>query len=261
MGVMGIQWLIATLAYVGFLLAGFTWLRNRTNLNQTIPTTNERLAQYQRLLADFPLTPENAPAANAAPPPANAPPAQAPDVSDKEPKTAEMLLDQSKIAYDRMFADRSSMETRAGTLVGLAAAATGASAFITGGRGITFTPLLGAAAIFAILSLSCLLFILRAKYNPQPNPASFVFTNTVWDEAMHFRICLVMAEDYSVGCVVLSRDMKKDSAAIFVATACLVAATAMVLANSAFPVKQPPSVTKCFIKAERNQLVQVECDQ
>lgn len=126
MGVMGIQWLIATLAYFGFLLAGFTWLRNRTNLNQTIPTTNERLAQYQRLLADFPLTPENAQAPNAAPPPANAPPPQAPDVSDKEPKTAEMLLDQSKIAYDRMFADRSSMETRAGTLVGLAAAATGA---------------------------------------------------------------------------------------------------------------------------------------
>ena len=70
-----------------------------------------------------------------------------------------------------------------------------------------------------------------------------------------------MAEDYSVGCVVLSRDMKKDSAAVFVATPCLVAATAMVLANSAFPVKQPPSVTKCFIKSERNQLVQVECDQ
>jgi len=230
-----VAWIVPAIVLIGaiYVIA----VDRVRNPDLTIPTPADRVNQYNKLLAENATTP------------------------GAEPKTALMLLEQSKISYERVAADRSSIETRATTLVGLAAAATGASAFLTGGKGIAFSPTIAAAAVLALVSLGCLLFIMRAKFNPQPNPASLVFPNTVWNEEMQFRICLSLAENYSQGLVRLLTDMRKDRVVLFIATGSLVAATSLVVANAAFPLSQPSGVTKCSVQYHGTKIEKVKCAQ
>jgi hypothetical protein len=230
-----VAWLVPTIVVVGavFLIE----YDRRKNPTPTVPDLDERARQYDQLRADNP------------------------EVPDEEPKAAIMLLEQSKIAYERVAADRSALESRATTLVGLAAAATGASTFLTGGKGLVFTPMIAAAAVLALSSLGCLMFILRMKYNPQPNPASLVLASTVWNQDMEFRICLSLSENYSRGLVVLLADMRKDRILILLATASLVAATALVIANTALSIVKPSNELACSVKYQGSQIVKVECAQ
>jgi hypothetical protein len=170
-----------------------------------------------------------------------------------------MLLEQSKISFDRAVSDRAATDTKAIGLVGLAAGATGASALFGGGKGVAVTPAILSAAILALVALGCLLFILRFKYNPQPNPASFVFAPTAWDQEMQFRMCLSLAQSYSLGLVRLVVEARKDRVALFVSGLCLAAATALVVANYVFPPSQPSAETRCSIEYKDSKAVRVEC--
>jgi hypothetical protein len=216
----------------------------REHPDPTLPDTATRRAQYLELLRDTPTTPFDGP-----------------NPGGEEPKAALLLLSEAKASFERATADRSSIESRAATLVGLAAGVTGASAFVSSGKGVAFTPAFAAAAILAVISVGCLLFILRYKFNPQPNPASLNLANTVWDEAMEFRICLSLAESYGQGLTALIRASRVDRIALFVAGLALVGAISLVIVNFAFPPSQPRADTTCSMRYAGSRIIGLECKE
>ncbi|MFZ1125388.1 MAG: hypothetical protein WAN59_09665 [Candidatus Baltobacteraceae bacterium] len=235
---MNVQLLLALLVPAAVAFGAIALVaRDQTTRYPAVPTRDERVAQFNELNAQTPTAP------------------------GQEPKAALMLLEQSKIAYERVAGDRSALESKATTLVGLAAAATGGSALLTGGKGIVLTPMIDAAAVMGLVSLGCLLFILRFKFNPQPNPASFVLASTVWDEDMQFRMCLSLSEAYSQGLVRLVGDMRRDRISLFVATASLAAATALLIGNYAVAAAPPTAKTTCSMQYEGTKITKVECTQ
>jgi hypothetical protein len=183
--------------------------RSNARLIRQPPTAEIRFRDYERLLSTFPGVP-------------NA------DI-------AIFLLDEAKRHYAALVDAGKAIETKATTLLGLAAGGSSAVlvfGFPKDGRVAVSTPPIFAGLIMALSAFIALLFVLRMKSRREPNVAAFVSVPIAADESNRARIALSLAEDFEAACYDIMWGRRRDRLAMYVAYVCLCAAVVLISANA-----------------------------
>jgi hypothetical protein len=191
--------------------------RSNTRLAREPPTAEVRFRDYERLLSTFPGVP-------------NA-------------DTAIFLLDEAKRHYTALVDAGKAIETKATTLLGLAAGGSSAVlvfGFPKDGKAAVSTPPIFAGLIMALSAFIALLFVLRMKSRREPNVAAFLSAPIALDENNRARIALSLAEDFEAACYDIMWGRRRDRLAMYVAYVCLSAAVVLISANAVL--SAPPHV-------------------
>lgn len=148
-------------------------------------------------------------------------------------ETAAFLLNEAKTSFERTLAESANIESKATTVLGIVAAATGAlGVFGTrDGKLIVATPLVTAATSCVLASLVCLLYILRAKRFASLDVGSYISAATV-QEDNRLGLSLVLAELYRQIRDESARHCALEGRALFAAYGAIVAASILLLVNA-----------------------------
>jgi hypothetical protein len=148
-------------------------------------------------------------------------------------ETANFLLDEAKSNFERTVSQSANLESKATTLLGIVAGATGIlGVFSTrDGSAAIKTPLVGIATVCILVSLLCLFYILRAKSFESPNMSSYVCAAMVREDN-RLGLALALAETYRYVRARWARELRIEGSALFTAHFATVLASVFLLLNA-----------------------------
>ena len=149
--------------------------------------------------------------------------------------TAMFLLAEAKASCERVSANSDNLESKATTLLGLVAGASGLlGVFGTArdGKSIIATPVVLGAVAFAVVAIVCLLYVLRTKHVPTPGLDVFISSGMVADDN-RLGLALTITRVYASMRNELAREVRSEPRALFCAYAATAAAAILVLLNVA----------------------------
>jgi hypothetical protein len=145
------------------------------------------------------------------------------------------LLAEAKASCDRVSAGSDNLESKATTLLGLVAGASGVlGVFGTSrdGKSIIATPILLGAVALAVIALVCLLYVLRAKRVPTPGVDVLISSGMVAEDN-RLGLALAITRMYASMRGLLAREVRSEPRALFCAYVATAAAAVLVLLNVA----------------------------
>jgi hypothetical protein len=149
--------------------------------------------------------------------------------------TALFLLAEAKASCERVSEHSDNLESKATTLLGLVAGASGMlGVFGTSrdGKSIIATPIVLGAAALTVAAIVCLLYVLRAKRVPIPGLDIFISSAMVADDN-RLGLALTITRLYAWMRNELAREIRSEPRALFYAYTATAAAAVLVLLNVA----------------------------
>jgi hypothetical protein len=155
-------------------------------------------------------------------------------------ETANFLLDEAKSSFARTVSQSANLESKATTLLGIVAGATGVlGVFGTrDGRAAIETPLVGIATVCILISLVCLFYVLRAKRFESPDISSYVSAAIVREDN-RLGLALALAESYRYVRARWARDVRIEGSVLFSAYLATALASIFILANAVSDHREP----------------------
>jgi hypothetical protein len=155
--------------------------------------------------------------------------------------TAMFLLAEAKASCERVSASSDNLESKATTLLGLVAGASGVlGVFGTSrdGKSIVATPLVLGAVALTVAAIVCLLYVLRAKRVRTPGLDVFISSGMVAADN-RLGLALTMTRKYASLRNELAREIRSEPRALFYAYTATTAAAVLILLNVAVTSRAP----------------------
>jgi len=155
-------------------------------------------------------------------------------------ETATFLLDTERESFERTYSGSDNRESKATTLLGIVAGATGAFG-VFGlakiGSALITTPIILTAFSFVMVAIVALLYMLRAKTFEIPDMAPYLTAATVGEDN-RVALALVVAQRYLQMREQLRRQIEAEPNALFIAYTSIALAAALVVLNT-FTISYP----------------------
>jgi hypothetical protein len=152
-------------------------------------------------------------------------------------ESAIFLLDQAKETYDHVLGSADSHETKARSVLGIVAGATGALGVFglsKEGRAVVPGPIVIDALGFAVIAFVCLLYVLRVKRYKRPELSTYYSGATV-GPSLRVALPLALAPGYAKMASELEHRIRHEPRAIYIAYISVTAAAVLVLLNATTP--------------------------